>query len=399
MTSNRFTRNKRLHRTPPVCKAPPPPYPPPYPYPDHPMDILTIPGARLLATPTALPRGDAIPVLHIIPQPNFQWIRARSQHALGPAFNVRTALAHNLNGLAVRLIASSVRMVTNHAFAASATQIIKAAIACPQIQFLNVVHSNTNHMIHWPKFNDELGQLLHQTRILTNLHVATPDVNSTWNETGYPRAFLWPNPIMLPLDPKPNTPKRPAIAIIGRADWAKAMPAQLAAARIVQNERNVKVFLTLHPSQPDHPAIIRTTQTLGLKVSRQPWMELGTLWHWLHANISVLLQPSFAETFNYLTVDAAAVHVPFVGSYAIQHCPPAWQVRDPNNAHEIAATALRILANLRVQKTIARPLAEAVAKRNNALYLWEHQRILNLPRANRPPAALSHLPTMVAEAL
>lgn len=42
MPSNKFTRNKRLRRTPPVCKKPPLPYPPyPYPYPPgEPIDTL-----------------------------------------------------------------------------------------------------------------------------------------------------------------------------------------------------------------------------------------------------------------------------------------------------------------------------------------------------------------------
>lgn len=346
---------------------------------------------KLFPEPTAKPNRDAIRILHVVPFQDFQWIIPRSQHALGPNFKTTEAVGQNLNAFTTRMLHHKPPIVFIHALSIRSKTVIAAAIACPKTQFVNITHSNQNHLITWPEGVKEHAKLLHETNILPNLHVASPDAYSPWPAMGYRQTFVWPNPILLPQDPGPKTPSQPTIAIISRPDLIKALPSQITAARLLQLSHKARVYLTLALENQNNPALLSHAQSLQIKLHRQPWMEIRTLWHWLNSRVSVLFQASYAETFNYLTIDAASCHVPFVGSYAIRHCPEPWKVQDPNNSHEIAATAARILDDFPAHQKLARPLAEAVAKRNNALYAWHVKRILGLEHSKEPPADINEL--------
>ena len=91
----------------------------------------------------------------------------------------------------------------------------------------------------------------------------------------------------------------------------------------------------------------------------------------------MVLQPSLADSFNYVTVDAASVGTPFVGSFSIRHTPREWRVENPNDTEEIAAVTRRILDNWPAESAKARPLAESIATSNNAAFAASIARMMH----------------------
>ena len=184
----------------------------------------------------------------------------------------------------------------------------------------------------------------------------------------------------------------PATAELG-VDWIKAIPAQLAACALVERERELRVLLGLREPHDRRAEALRAyAASYGLRYEPLAW---GTLDEWhqrLRREISLVLQCSYSETFNYVTLDAASCGRPFVASYAIEHTPAAWKVTDPNNAAEIAKVLRFILDNYREERAKARLLAEKIAQRQNRQYAATIRRLLarsEVDDRGRPEALLA----------
>jgi hypothetical protein len=84
-----------------------------------------------------------------------------------------------------------------------------------------------------------------------------------------------------------------------------------------------------------------TDNVPNLTLERAGWLS-WTTFRSLVANMHVLLQPSFTESFNVVTADGIAEGVPTVVSPAIDWVPSTWQA-DPDDAGDVARVAEYLL--------------------------------------------------------
>jgi hypothetical protein len=119
----------------------------------------------------------------------------------------------------------------------------------------------------------------------------------------------------------------------------KALPSQIAAAALIQQQTGCRVVMNLRdPQQPRLGGLTAHAAACRLEYDAVPWMETEQ-WLWfLRDEVSIVLQPSMSDSFNYVGTDALSVGRPVVGSRAIRYLPNAWQVDDPNDPADLAAS-------------------------------------------------------------
>jgi hypothetical protein len=264
---------------------------------------------------------------------------------------------------AVRRAAAHSTVVAMHGFGMATSEFLEIVADFPAVRFLAVDHSSVNHLGAYAAAMTSKAAVLQATRRFDNLTVCSPDKSQTWPGC---RFAHWPNPVDLPEFSPPPTIDPPCVAISSRADVVKAIPAQLAALAILQRERNVSAMVSLSGNQSTIDALRSYGETLGV---RAQWLPYASYPDWidrLRNKISLILQPSLTESFNYVTIDAAGMGRPFVGSSAIHHTPVEWRA-DPNDPASIARVAGAILDDYGAA-SLARSIAVEVAKRNNPAY-------------------------------
>ena len=338
-------------------------------------------------------KADRTTILHLTHAKDWQNVILRAGSALGEAgidANLVELVKPNVDAVRQAIRQHRPRMIVSHAFVVRAVDLIALADQHPRIAFASVCHANQNHVLTWPQFLRDERLLLEATKSRPNFFFGTPDPYTPWPDLGYQRFFHWPNPVYLPPWEEPQKLDPPVVGIICRADWMKAIPAQIAAARLVQQSHGARVVMQFSQTTANAKAIREHAAVCGLEYEMLPWTPLEGWYGRLRREISLVLQATFADSFNYVSLDAASCGRPFVGSYAIRHTPRAWHVADPNNSHEIAAVARRILDRYEAESAKCRPLAEAVARRNNRQYAEMVQRLLGAAgeaKARKPPDA------------
>lgn len=276
-------------------------------------------------------------------------------------------------------------IVFSHAFAVKSTDTIHLAAKYPHVAFCVVDHSSLNHTLTWPEHFEDERRILEASESHQNLWYASPDAWCQWTQFGYTQYRHWPNPVYVPPYTPPPVLDRPCVCIASRVDWMKALPSQISAAALLQKERNVRVVVALRDQQnAKYRGLINHARACKLDFEEVPWLSPDGWLDFLRTQVSVLLQPSLSDSFNYASIDAASVGRPFVGSPAIRHTPSEWTVANCNDISEIAAVTGRILDDYETEADKARPLAEAVAEWNN----WKFAAFLQELLASRaePPA-------------
>lgn len=321
-----------------------------------------------------VPGRAGIRILLLTPRKDWQDQEQRSRYALAQ---------HELGVLPVELAKPSVnqvqsaieehrpRLVINHAYSLSVSETIGLAREHGGIQFVVVDHGSPNHTFTWPSFLSEWRKALEASESLPNVWASSPDPLAPWRRLGCKGYLRWHNPVYLP--PLPDLPAPledpPTVAIVGRTDWVKALPVQISGAAIVQRNRPLQVSLVLNGS-PERKAGLRDfAKSCGLKFESVEWLEPGDWGLYLRDHVSIVLQTSFSESFNYATIDAAGLGRPFVGSLAIRHTPSRWRVRNPNDSLEVAQVIDTILDDYPQASMTARRVAKAIASRNNRQYV------------------------------
>ena len=183
------------------------------------------------------------------------------------------------------------------------------------------------------------------------------------------------NEVLTHTDPPQLDP--PSVLIVSRADIVKALPAQIIAAAILQRRRGVRVLYCVNGETGTRSkGLDDLTAAAGLQCERLPWVGYDGFLRRLREEVSVVLQPSMSETFNYVSWEAGSVGRPWVGSAAIRHTPVEWRA-NPNDASEIAMVAETILDDYQDASREARRIAVEVAARNNAAYAESIGRLLD----------------------
>lgn len=312
-------------------------------------------------------------IFHLTHRVNWQDVLRRSKFALhqhGIAVDGIELPKPNDKTMRKELSRRKPDIVFNHAFMLASKTTIELAREYPAIQFVSVNHSNQNHTYTWPQYLGEMRLILEATKTLPNLWLASPDAYMPWLDLGYERYTHWPNPVYLPPAPPIPAPPSdpPTLAIVGRTDWMKALPTQIAAAALVQRKRPLRVALLLNGEGSRKDGLYEHARACQLQYELPAWMPPEAWEAFLRDQVSVVCQPSMSESFNYVSLDGASYGRPFVGSEAIRHTPKPWRVKNPNDCYEIAAKLESILDDYPAASRMARAVAERIAERNNRAY-------------------------------
>jgi glycosyltransferase involved in cell wall biosynthesis len=304
----------------------------------------------------------AATILHITPAPGWQSIVDRSLAATD-RYTHREISRPTAQQLREALRDSQPAAVIVHAYTLPVERVGDLAADNPERQVIAVTHSSLNHMAMIPRLLSQHVAHLDLAADAPNVHYAASDIAAVVRRRGM---YWWPNPVHLPpaVDPPPLA--TPRILVASRLDPTKALPAQIAAAAILQREHGAEVAIQIKPG-PSMDWLRALACAYGLSADYWDWTDRQTWLDRLRESVSILLQPSLSESFNYLSVDAASVGRPFVGSPAIAHTPPAWQA-NPNDPWSIALTAQSILADYPSASHLARTLAVDVAARQNSTH-------------------------------
>ena len=314
-----------------------------------------------------------ITILHLAHRQNWQDLVRRSGFALAQ-HGLKVRIVELVNPNEKRLLEAwqqhSPQLVFNHAFVLSVTMFLNVARRYPKTPVAVVNHSQLNHVITWPRYFAEQRLVLDSMRTRSNLWYASPDFYMPWNDLGFERYVHWPNPICLPPCPEIPAPvgHQPRLLIVGRTDWTKAFPAQVAAAALVQRKRPLSVALVLNGDQAPKNGLYELAKACGLYFESPDWMSIDQWEAYLRDNVAIVSQASFSESFNYVSLDGAGFGKPFIGAHSIRHTPDPWRVDNPNDCYEIAAKINHILDDYPTASRHAREVAEYVAERNNRTY-------------------------------
>lgn len=310
-------------------------------------------------------------IIQMTVRENWQDVERRTSAALQSTYDVHSIslVRPNRAKLWDSLRKHKPHIVISHALAMNGKDFVETAKSHPNVAFVGMNHSTLNHTLTWPEHFWDERIILEASNEVSNLWYASPDAWCPWADLGYERFREWPNPVYLP--PYSVPPRiEPCLAIASRTDRMKAIPAQIAAAALIQRQRGCRVVLNLRDRNGQaHAGLLEHAKTCGLQFDEPPWSGPDEWLAFLRDRVSVLLQATGTDTFNYCSVDALSVGRPFIGSHAIRHTPPEWRVDNCNDAHEIAKVATRVLDSYEVESAKARPLAERVAAENNQAYV------------------------------
>lgn len=316
-------------------------------------------------------------IFHVTQKPSWQIMRERSEEVLraaGLQFTCAEITKPTPAKLAEEITQQSPRVVFVHAFALEAKHIVATAGQFPGVAFVVVLHSQDNHVLTWPQFYPQIRDVLQASQRLSNLWYAVSDAGERqWQTLGYRRVIRFYQPCAIYPFREPPAVDPPVVLISSRSDIVKAVPSQLIAAGILQRQRGVRVAVSI---QNANDQMLRcVTEAAGVRYGAWPWLRVSEFVGRLRDHVSIVLQPSMSETFNYVSWEACSVGRPFVGSQAIGHTPPEWRA-DPNDATDIAQVAGAILDDYEAQSRRAREIAERVAREHNAGYIETIQRLL-----------------------
>lgn len=250
-----------------------------------------------------------------------------------------------------------------HTYHVPAIEIHKAAIEFSETTFVSVCHSSLNHL--FGKQTAEHERSLDLCLRLPNVWYATPEaIESAYRKIGYERYVQFPNPMVV-TNRKPAFVERDpdTVLLSGRSDIVKAFPAASLAAGILANERGVQVMvLTKGKGRTCIEPFLRSAH---IKAEWLPWGTCEEFANTMRRRVSLVLQPSLTESFNYVALEAMLEGVPVVGSPTIRFLPPSWQA-DPNDPESIVRAANEILNNRRQAAELAYAVGRRVAHDQNA---------------------------------
>lgn len=333
---------------------------------------------RSSAKPVRIPKFDPDKrhVIHIVCRPGWQDVVRRAKFALGANFCMHELTSEQYESIE-RAIAHAPpgTIVCNHAFSTDTGRFLDLVRRYPEKRFIAINHCALNHAARWPSYFASERMILEATRELPNLWYACPDPNSDWKRFGYDKAFWWPNPVFVPEDREPRRVYPPCVAIVGRDDWMKGFASQVMAMAIMKQTMPELRLVAVISHAPPKWYGLELAKACGISLEMIPWMLPDEWYRFLRDEVSLVLQCSMAESFNYVSVDALIHGRPFVGSGSIRHTPPEWKA-EPWQPSDIARVALQILDDYDENCRKALEIGRAVRAENNRTYRQLFDRIL-----------------------
>ena len=311
-------------------------------------------------------------ILHITPYKNWQQVVLRGSYALHShglnVYCLEMTTPSNVQKIRHVLNHSNVRIVFNHAFTVDIAEIERLAKDYPSIKFVTVSHSQENHLYLQPQMFRQLKAALQLSEALPNAYYAGSKDDTHWHRLGYD-AVTWKWPCYIPkyqsskVDP-------PVVLVTSRGDVVKALCSQIIAlALIKKRDPSITCAISLGRGMSDlrQEAVNNLIEACRLECEFWDWAGPEEYLDRLRHKVSIVLQPSMTETFNYVSMEAGLCGRPWVGSMAIKHTPMEWRA-DPNSPTDMARIVQKILDNYEANSVKALKIAESVALRNNDDY-------------------------------
>jgi hypothetical protein len=185
-------------------------------------------------------------IVQMLVRDNWQDVERRTGAALQSSYDVHSAslVRPNRAKLWDAIRKHNPHIVISHALAMNGKDFVETAKAHPNVAFVGMNHSTLNHTLTWPEHFWDERIIIEASNRLGNLWYASPGAWCPWTDLGYKRFREWPNPVYLP--PYSDPPRiEPCLAIASRTDRMKAIPAQIAAAALIQRRRACRVVINL----------------------------------------------------------------------------------------------------------------------------------------------------------
>lgn len=220
------------------------------------------------------------------------------------------------------------------------------------IHFLILSHSNVGFLQADP-WGVELFRLyIELSREYKNLSVGGNSAKFVkWLSKAYDyKAVLLPNlyPISDSVKPKPIWDGKSTIKIglFGAPRAEKNFMTAAAGALLIQKETGAKIELHMNSGGEEVNRVMMAIEQMfngcpDATLIKHPWAYWDDFIK-IIADMDLMLQPSYTESFNMVTADGISVGVPSVVSSAIYWAPDAWKA-DVDDANQIEEIGLKLL--------------------------------------------------------
>lgn len=258
-------------------------------------------------------------------------------------------------------------LIFNHAMQAPPDKLRSFAITHPKATIVHVNHSAIGHLDQQEtikvasmkgtrRSSSKLKEQGEMTRKLCDILYAARDVGNIWYASvdyphiaiaaGVQRAIQLPTPMpLLPARTWRPPAERPVVVIVGRDDPIKNRLNQYIAAA------GLKDKITIHFVTEKTELLLNTMKAMGVDLGNResPHKHIPTMSHenWLNylATVpDVILQCSYAESFNNVVCEAMQMGIPVVASEAIRSSDPVFRA-DPNSPTSIQNAIENVLAD------------------------------------------------------
>lgn len=247
-------------------------------------------------------------------------------------------------------------LVFNHALQADPGRLRKFAKEHSWTDFVHVNHSALGHLERRdPKFCEKVTALIHAVRDEPNIWYASIDEPVIGRAAGLERSLHMPSPMpVLDAVPYRQVSEVPVVAMAGRIDPIKNQLNQLVALAMMK-----KVQIHLCMAVPDW--IKSMLRALRIEAFCPGMMDHAKWLEYLKTTPDVVLQCSYAESFNNIALEAMQMGVPVITSPAIRFGLPQIQA-DPNSPSDIVTSLTIALEKHRALSAESVNIAREVAQ-------------------------------------
>ena len=252
------------------------------------------------------------------------------------------------------------RVFCNHAFFFPWKVTAELAQVFPKTNFLTINHCSQADLARSPKWMREQAHCVQLAQDHKNCFMGVVDSRNFLKHCGLERCITVPNLVRWPNQPATHRPKtdRPVCSIVGRFDPNKAIIHSILAAAI-----NGRVDLLFILKKPPRGQLEDFCESVGVQYDFAPWSSWDDYLKIVSEKVSICFQPSFTESFNYVSVEHMALGIPVVGSPTVKFLPPAWQ-SNPDDPIDMSNTLDALLDDYETQSKLAVDLAGKVKKQN-----------------------------------
>ena len=254
------------------------------------------------------------------------------------------------------------RVFVNHAFFFSWETVAELSAAFPKTNFLTINHSSQADLARSPRWLSDQAHFVELAQQRENCFLATVDPKNPLGQLDLKRCLWVPNLVNWPRYPATHKIKteRPIASVVCRYDPNKAIPHSILGAAM---SGRVDLLFMIKNARRDQ--LTAYCQSLGVSFEFVDWSDWDTYTKTIGERVSLGLQPSFSESFNYVSIEHMALGVPVGGSPAIRFLPLEWKA-NPDDPRSIAATINAVLADYEKNSKRAVRVAGHVQQINRA---------------------------------